>query len=147
MYGGRLPVMHRNMKVEQEARRFMLTVGSKVFMGCMAIVLMSGAALVGAKDIGTKEERRQLVEMATAATVTIEQAIKIGLDNFPGKVIEAELEKKRGQTAWEIEILTMDREIMKVHIDAMSGSVIDTEETLAETQSDREHAPKRSLLR
>jgi len=53
------------------------------------------------------------------------------LDNFPGKVIKAALEKNYGTTVWDVEILTVDQGIMDVLVDAESGSVIRTEEKLA----------------
>ena len=53
------------------------------------------------------------------------------MDNFPGKVIKAALEKNHGTTVWDVEILTVDQGIMDVLVDAESGSVIRTEEKLA----------------
>jgi len=42
------------------------------------------------------------------------------LDNFPGKVIKAALEKNYGTTVWDVEILTVDQGIMDVLVDAES---------------------------
>jgi uncharacterized membrane protein YkoI len=50
------------------------------------------------------------------------------LDSFPGKVIKAALEKNHGTTVRDIEILTVDQDVL---VDAKSGSVIRTEEKLA----------------
>jgi uncharacterized membrane protein YkoI len=77
------------------------------------------------------EATQDIVAMATSAKITIEEAMKTALENFPGKVIEAELEKKQGKTAWEVEILTSEQGIMKVYVDADSGSVMTTEEKTA----------------
>ncbi len=72
-----------------------------------------------------------MVPMVLVATITIDQAIKTALENFPGKIIEAELEKKHGKTVWEVEIVPAEQQLMAVHIDAESGAVIDTEEQVA----------------
>jgi uncharacterized membrane protein YkoI len=49
-------------------------------------------------------------------------------------VIEAELEKKRDKSVWKVEILTADEAIMAVYVDAVSGSVMTTEEKVAGKQ-------------
>ncbi len=92
------------------------------------IVVVGGMVWSGEKDKHKGEETKQVVAMATAATISIDQAINTALENFPGKVIEAELEKKYDKVVWEVEILTADQAVKVVHIDAGSGSVITTEE-------------------
>lgn len=77
------------------------------------------------------EDATEVVAMAQTATVSIEQAIKTAVENFPGKVVEAELGQKHGKTAWEVEILTSEQGVMVVRIDAESGSVITTEQKTA----------------
>ncbi len=91
-------------------------------------VAVGGLVWSSGKERKNGVENKQMVGMAMAATVTIDQAIKTALENFPGKVIEAELEKERDKTVWKVEIVTGEQRIMAVHIDAESGSVIDTEE-------------------
>ena len=49
------------------------------------------------------------------------------LEKVPGTVVEAELEKKHGKTVWEVEVLGADGKVTEVHIDAATGTVIDTE--------------------
>jgi len=60
------------------------------------------------------------------------QAIKTASEKVPGKVVEAELEKKHGTLVWEVEVVTAENKVMEVHIDAESGAVIDVEEEKAE---------------
>ncbi|MBX3332705.1 MAG: PepSY domain-containing protein, partial [Nitrospira sp.] len=62
------------------------------------------------------------------AKVTIDQAIKTASGKVSGKVVEAELEKKHNTLIWEVEIVTSDKKLMEVHIDAATGAVIDVEE-------------------
>jgi uncharacterized membrane protein YkoI len=99
-----------------------------VVIGVISIV--GGMVWSAEKDKlkGKGEDNKQVVAMAMAAKITIDQAMKTALENFPGKVIEAELEKKQDKTVWEIEILTAEQTIMSVYVDADSGSVMTTEE-------------------
>lgn len=108
----------------------------RIAVGIAIGVTLVVGGLVWSKERGQdkQEKNRQVVAMATVATVAIEQAIKTALENFPGKVIEAELEKKQDKTVWEVEILTAAQGLMAVQIDAVSGSVVTTEEKLAEKQ-------------
>lgn len=58
--------------------------------------------------------------------------MKTALANTAGQVIEAELEKKRDKTVWNVKILTAEEAIMAVYADAVSGSVMMTEEKQVE---------------
>ncbi len=106
--------------------------------------LVVGALVIGGlvwsaekgKQKGTEQE--QMVAMAMGATVPIDQAIHIALENYPGRVIEAELERSGDKTVWEIEIVTAEQRIMTVLIDAESASVIDTEEKPAGQKFEQE---------
>ena len=86
-------------------------------------------------------ETNQDIAMATAAKITIEEAMKVALGNFPGKVIEADLEKRQDKTVWEVEILTAEQSIVTVYVDADSGSVISTEDKLAVKKPAQEKKP------
>ncbi len=105
--------------------------------GVVTALVVCGLVVVGGFVWSQEREKQhgemdtQIVAMAMAATVPIDQAIKIALDNYPGRVVEAEMEKKHDRTVWEVEIVTAERRIMVVQIDAESGSVIDTEEKAA----------------
>ncbi|MDH4085072.1 MAG: PepSY domain-containing protein [Nitrospira sp.] len=92
---------------------------------CMTIVLFTPA---WSADKGKTNEVKEAVEMAAAAKVTIDQAIKTASAKVAGKVIEAELEKKHSKIIWEVEVVTADNKVMEVHIDAETGAVIDVEE-------------------
>jgi uncharacterized membrane protein YkoI len=111
-----------------------------VVLGVVAIV--GGMVYSGERDkLRSQKEpdRKEVVAMAMAAKVTIDQAIKTALENFPGKVIEAELEKNHSTTLWRIDILTAEQGIMVVLVDAESGSVI----TTGERMDGRNHAPEK----
>lgn len=102
------------------------------------IMVVGGMVWSAERDKHKGEETKQVVAMATSAKITIEEAMKAALENFPGKVIEAELERKQDKTVWEVEILTADQSIMTVYVDANSGSVITTEEKMTGKTSAQE---------
>jgi uncharacterized membrane protein YkoI len=87
-----------------------------------------GLALVTGGTAWAKSDTKEKLQMSQNATITIDEAIKTATEKVPGKVIEAELEKKHDKAVWEVEIATADSKIMEVHIDSMSGTIIDVEE-------------------
>jgi uncharacterized membrane protein YkoI len=52
-------------------------------------------------------------------------------------VVEAELEKKHGKTVWEVEVFGADGSVTEVHIDAATGTVIDSEVKKGEKKKDK----------
>ena len=91
--------------------------------GLLAISLIVGVSTVAMSD----DEKGKIADLVKDAKVTAEQAIKTAMEQVPGTVVEAELEKKHGKTVWEVEILGADGKVTEVHIDAAEGTVIDTE--------------------
>ena len=73
------------------------------------------------------DKEAKVTDLVKDAKVTIDQAIKTASEKVPGTVVEAELEKKHGKTVWEVEVLGTDGNVTEVHIDAATGTVIDTE--------------------
>jgi uncharacterized membrane protein YkoI len=97
----------------------------------LTMLLAVGTVAVGGTAYGDEKEKVGKAEMAAAAKVTIDEAIKTASDKVAGKVIEAELEKKHNKIVWEVEVLTAENKAMEVHIDADTGAVIDVEEEKA----------------
>lgn len=83
------------------------------------------------KGKSKEEEARQVIAMATSAKIGLEGAMKAALESVAGQVIEAGLEKNQDKIAWKVEILTAEEAIMTVYVDAVSGSVMMTEEKMA----------------
>jgi uncharacterized membrane protein YkoI len=103
----------------------------------IAAVLIAVISIVGGmvwsaeKNKQKEEDAKEGLAMAMAAKIGIEEAIKTALENFPGKVVEVDLEKKQERIVWEIGILTAERGIMSVYVDSDTGSVITTEEKVS----------------
>jgi uncharacterized membrane protein YkoI len=95
------------------------------------MLLAAGTLALGGTAYGDEKEKNRKAEMAAAAKVTIDQAVKTASEKVSGTVIEAELERKRNKLVWEVEIITAESKVMEVHIDADSGAVIDVEEEKA----------------
>jgi uncharacterized membrane protein YkoI len=78
-------------------------------------------------DAMSGEVNTEEATMAQEAKVSIEQAVKAATDKVKGKVIEAELEQEQGKLLWELEIVSDDKKMMEVHVDAASGMVTEVE--------------------
>jgi uncharacterized membrane protein YkoI len=96
----------------------------------LAILLTAGTLAAGSAAASDKEKNGK-AEMAAAAKVTIDQAVKTASEKVPGQIIEAELETKHNKLVWEVEVVTAEKKVMEVHIDAVTGAVIDVEEEKA----------------
>jgi len=78
-----------------------------------------------------KPKRVEVIAMATSTKITIEGAVEKALGSIVGQVIGAELEKRGEKTIWNVEILTTEEAIIAVSVDAVSGSVLMSEEKAA----------------
>lgn len=105
-----------------------------------AMLVLNGPVWGDEKGKGTKDESKAIVKIAAAAKVTIDEAIKMASEKVPGKVVEAELEKKHDTLVWEVEVVTAENKVMEVHIDAVSGAVIDVEDE--NSKKDKKHEQK-----
>ena len=92
-----------------------------------SLLLFNMPAWSDSKGKKDKEEHAHVTDLMKDAKVTIDQAIKTASEKAPGTIVEAELEKKHGKTVWEVEVVGADGNVTEVHIDAVSGEVIDTE--------------------
>lgn len=94
----------------------------------LTLLVAVGTLAVAGGAYADEKEKKGKAEMAAAAKVTIDQAIKTATEKIAGKVIEAELEKEHKKLVWEVEVVTAENRVMEVHIDADTGDVIDVEE-------------------
>lgn len=90
-------------------------------LGASALLLTSvGLAL---SDDG--KEKNDVANLSTA--VTMEEAINTATTQFPGKVLEAELENEEGKAIYEVEIVNAAGETREFEIDAQSGKILSSE--------------------
>jgi hypothetical protein len=98
----------------------------------IGVVGIVGEMVWSAEKGQSKEaEARQVVVLATSMKIDLEGAMKAALESVAGQVIKAGLERHGDKIAWNVEILTTGEAIMTVYIDAVSGSVMMTEEKVA----------------
>jgi len=90
-------------------------------LGASALLLTS----VGLAMSHDGKEKLELANLPTA--VTMEEAIKTATAQFPGKVLEAELEREDGKAIYEVEIVNASGEVREFEIDAQSGKVLSSE--------------------
>lgn len=109
----------------------------------LGLLLAAGTLAVGGTAYADGKEKNGKIEMAAAAKVTIDQAIKTAAEKVPGKIIEAELEKRHGKLVWEVEVVTTENTMMEIHIDADTGVVIDVEEENAKPKKTRKQEQNR----
>jgi uncharacterized membrane protein YkoI len=109
----------------------------------LAVLFTAGTLAAAGIAYGGEKERTGKAEMAAAAKVTIDQAIKTASEKVSGKIIEAELETTHHKLVWDVDIVTADKKVMEVHIDAETGAVIDVEEETATPKKERTHEQKR----
>jgi predicted small secreted protein len=109
----------------------------------VTLLFAIGTLAVAGGAYADEKEKKGKAEMAAAAKVTINQAIKAASDKVAGTVIEAELEKKHNKLVWEVEVITAENKVMEVHIDAETGDVIDVKEEKAMPKKTRKHEQKR----
>ena len=63
-------------------------------------------------------------------------AAKLALAKVAGTIVESELEKEDGRLVWEVDIKSEDGKRFEVEIDALTGEVIEVEESNAEDDKD-----------
>ena len=79
-------------------------------------------------------------EKASSAKVSIVEAIATASGKVSGAVVEAKLEQKHDRLIWEVEVVTQEKQVMEVHIDAQTGTIIEVEaETVKSKRIHRRH--------
>lgn len=93
-----------------------------------AFAIVSGTALLGAcASTGAARSKTDKLTMMSSVKIEVGDAIKAALAKTPGRVVDTELQSKKGKTVWEIDIATADGKVSEVDVDATSGEVTDAE--------------------
>ncbi len=86
--------------------------------------LIAAGALSGLVLTGGIATMVSAQTVADATNMTEAQLIEIALLEFPGEVTEVELEERRGQQFYEVEVTSADGTEMELHIAADTGDVL-----------------------
>ena len=87
-----------------------------------ALVLMLFCSLALARDLDQDEALRL---RQSGAILGLEQVLQTALGRYPGaELLEAELEEKRGQYRYDIELLTVEGVARELDVDARDGRIL-----------------------
>jgi hypothetical protein len=75
--------------------------------------------------------------------ITMTTAKATALKRVSGRIKSAELEMEKGKLVYSFDIVTADKKIMEVLIDAMTGEVVDVEEETPEHERQEEREKRR----
>ena len=98
-----------------------LRAGSRV-----ALVLMAFCSSLAARDLNQDEA---LALRQQGVILPLEQLLQQAMARYPGsRLLEAELEKKHGQYAYEVELVITEGVVREIKLDASTGVLIKDEE-------------------
>lgn len=88
----------------------------------ISILLMSGAVM--AKDIDQDDAK---VLRQQGAILPLEKILQAAQKQHPGRVIQVELEEKKGRYVYEVEIVDNNGRVWEMKIDARDASLLSQE--------------------
>jgi hypothetical protein len=92
-------------------------------------LLSAAALLLTSVGLAMSDDGKEKIAVANLPTsVTMEEAIKTATTQFPGKVLEAELENEDGKAVYEVEVINGSGETREFEIDAQSGKILSSEQ-------------------
>jgi hypothetical protein len=103
-----------------------------VFWGCGALIAglaLGGVSFAKSNDTEVRSGSIPLVRQSEAdfpslASLTYDQAAQKALEAVPGEVLKTELEDENGFLVYGVEVVTTDKSIVDVKVDAGSGKVL-----------------------
>ena len=102
----------------------------RVLLGLTFSCVILPSSQLYAKDIqdgSIKVGNFQKNEHPNLAKVTLQDAITVATKNVPGKAIGAELESEDGFLVYEVKVVSVDRKVTDVYVDAGNSKVLGTE--------------------
>lgn len=95
---------------------------ARLLLPPLFLALMLGAATAGRADDGDHDRARQALRAGEVLPLPkILQRVEV---EFPGEVIEVELERHRGRWVYEIKTLRGDGALLKLLVDASDGRIL-----------------------
>ena len=90
----------------------------------LAWVLAIVAALAFVVPAGGASEEQRRPMVIAAASVSMEQAVKMAEQRFKAKVVRAETQSNEGRTVYVLRMLKEFGRVWTVRVDASNGSVL-----------------------
>jgi len=107
-------------------------------------VLVTGLSVTGASLAQTggsgvhggtiRIEKQSEAEFPSIAKISMDQAVQIALASVQGQVLKTELEDENGFLVYGVEVVTADKSIVDVKVDAGSGKVLAMERNNADDE-------------
>ncbi len=88
----------------------------------VAVTLLS-SVLAGTAIAKEKHDNTDEALAAATATVTLDQAVTTALQTVPGTAVSAEFQTRKDTNTWEVEIVSADKLVHELQIDATTGAV------------------------
>ena len=124
-------------------KKWINIIGSGVLVIGLAL---AGASLAKSDDSGVRDgtiriENQVEADFPALAKITWNQAVQKALSAVHGQVLKTELEDENGFLVYGIEVVTADKAIVDVKVDAGSGKVLAMDRDKADDE-DHEHSDK-----
>lgn len=84
------------------------------------LCMMSSSALAGDDD--DQERARQLLE--SHQVMPLARIAELVSRQYPGRIIDVELEEEDAQVIYEMKILGSDGRVREIHVDAADGRIV-----------------------
>jgi uncharacterized membrane protein YkoI len=92
-----------------------------------AAILLALAAASPATRAGTDEAEEARALTDSGAILPLEQILEKAKQEFPGRVIEIELDRENGVHVYELEIVDPEGRVWELEIDAATGELLEKE--------------------
>ena len=96
----------------------------------LAAAVTTAGGLVYARQSGAMEEDNA-ADLA-GAKISLSQAIGAAESHDAGKAVKAELDSEKGALAFDVEVVTADKKVMDVRVDATDGKVLSSQLDMAD---------------
>ncbi|MEO8488419.1 MULTISPECIES: PepSY domain-containing protein [unclassified Pseudomonas] len=92
----------------------------------MVLVLLAFCSSLAARDLNQDEA---LALRQQGVILPLEHLLQQAMERYPGsRLLEAELEKKHGQYAYEVELVTTEGVVREIKLDATTGVLLKDKE-------------------
>lgn len=92
----------------------------KHVLALLVIASLAAAPALARDDDHDRARRAVLAGEALPLRTILDKAAA----EFPGELIEAELEEEKGRLIYELKLITPDGRVMKLHYDARDGTLV-----------------------
>ncbi|HDR14201.1 MAG TPA: hypothetical protein ENN79_01700 [Desulfobacteraceae bacterium] len=121
-------------------KKWIAIIGSGALVTGLAVAGASFAKSAGGEVRGgtIRIEKQSEAEFPSMAKISMEQAVQNALASVQGQVLKTELEDENGFLVYGVEVVSSDKSVVDVKVDAGTGKVLAMEKDKAD---DEDHEP------